>query len=89
MEEELRAEMVDLTQLKNISKEDLEWLKVQYSDVCSGGDVRINQILNDLLAKTPIVEMNEKNYEKCFIDHILESHKDCLKGEDPDPFWAD
>ena len=79
----------DLEELKKISTTELKWLKKEYSDVCSDGDIIINEILNDLLANTPIDKMNKKNYEVYYVNHILASHKQCLDGEDPDPYWAD
>jgi hypothetical protein len=57
--------------LTQIDETGLIWLKQQYIDVCSDGDVIINTILDSLLAKTPI-DRSIDNIEH-FLNHIRDT----------------
>jgi hypothetical protein len=81
--------------LNDIDTKSYEWLKKEYSDVCSGGDVIINKLLdatnknkltwNDIINLSEGYSEDEKLY---FIDHIFQSYKGYLEGREPDPWWA-
>jgi hypothetical protein len=66
------------------------WLKTQYIDICSDGDVIINSILNQLNKymnkNITDIDITGKEY---FIEHIYGSYINVyLKGMEPDPWWA-
>jgi len=85
--------------LNNIDNESYDWLKIQYRDVCSGGDVVINKLLDTFLTNNTktlvwddILKLLEGYTEDkllYYIDHIFQFHKDYLEGKNPDPWWAD
>jgi hypothetical protein len=85
--------------LNDVNSESYKWLKTEYSDVCSGGDVAINKILNTHIKINreiiwndviELFEQDEYNEEKLlyFIDHIFQSYKGYLEGHEPNPWWA-
>ena len=75
------------------------WLKIQYMDVCSDGDIIINNILNQL-NKYMRKEFSDNTYTITtidnvgdrvwyFVEHIYSSYNDYLDGNEPNPWWAD
>lgn len=83
-----------LEELKtNYTPEIHSWLKTQYMDICSNGDVIINSILNQLnkymndpSSEKTDIDITGKEY---FIEHIYDSYvNEYLKGMEPDPWWA-
>jgi hypothetical protein len=85
---------LDETEMFNIIKEKLtedldlyDWMKRQFSDVCSSGDVVINELLDELKFNKEIQIKEEwMNYIIYVYNIYIENY---LNGEDPDPFWAD
>lgn len=77
-----------------INNDSYEWLKIQYSDICTCGDKIINSILDEMynLKNYEIdydeIENNKEEYNY-YYDHILESYEDYMSGIDCDPLWAD
>ena len=66
------------------------WMKRQFSDVCSYGDVSINNILDDLNSVYNIKNKKELSVELKYIDYIYDAYINMyLLNKDPDPFWAD
>ena len=84
------AEMLNIIQT-NFTAELYVWMKREFSDVCSHGDVAINKLLDELYDvyvlknKTDVEEM-ETTYISSIYNTYIGSY---LEGYDPDPFWAD
>lgn len=88
--------------LKFQTKRSIKWLLIQYSDICSDGDVFINDILNVVSAKiktntleklewSDIISIDPNrtdSYIISMINHIKSSHKLFLEGKKADPWWA-
>ena len=70
------------------------WMKKQYCDVCSSGDVIINKILDELndfynLKKISVFNKNLL-YNSNLIEYIYSDYDNhYMKDVEPDPFWAD
>ena len=85
------AEMFDIIQT-NFTAELYVWMKREFSDVCSHGDVAINKLLDKLydvyvLKKT---KEEEEEMETTYISPIYNTYiGSYLEGAEPDPFWAD
>jgi len=63
------------------------WMKIQYMDVCSNGDVIINKILDKLNNKDHYLEVNMEEIK--YITHIIDTYNDCyLKKQIANPYWA-
>jgi hypothetical protein len=76
----LRSEMTD----------DLyTWMKIQYKDVCSNGDVMINMYLDNLYQDNLNNTITIPTLELRFIVYVYKDWKELyLKGVDADPWWA-
>jgi hypothetical protein len=82
-------------------KDSIKALKKQYCDVCSAGDIIINNLINILAndvnnnnATNKIAEYREKETDKQYFDNVMEylieTIDDFYKdGLNPNPFWAD
>ena len=76
----LRAEMTD--DLYN-------WMKIQYKDVCSHGDVMINRYLDNLRQDNKNNTITIPILDLSFIVYVYKDWKGLyLKGADADPWWA-
>ena len=76
----LRAEMTD--DLYN-------WMKTQYKDVCSYGDVMINMYLDNLYQDKMNNTITILTVELRFIVYVYKDWKELyLKGVEADPWWA-
>ena len=69
------------------------WMKAEFSDVCSNGDVCINKLLDELNSIYNIKNKTDVSCDMrqvCFINYIYDRYiNNYLKGDAPDPFWAD
>ena len=84
------AEMLNIIQT-NFTAELYTWMKREFSDVCSNGDVAINKLLDELydvyvLKNKTDVEKMETTYISSIYNTYIGSY---LEGYVPDPFWAD
>lgn len=71
----------------NFTNELYEWMKIEFSDVCSNGDVCINKLLDDLNSMySQKNEVETIEYISYIYDRYINNY---LKGKNPDPFWAD
>ena len=75
----------------NFSPELYKWMKTQFSDVCSNTDVKIHIILEELNKVCNLKTIDRTNIEfNDVIYYIYDVYtNNFLKGENPDPFWAD
>ena len=91
IEEELitEEEMFDIIK-NNFTDELYKWMKTEFSDVCSNGDECINKLLDDLKSVYIIKNETEILFDTKFISNIYNRYiNNYLKGEKPDPWWAD
>lgn len=59
-----------------------KYMKTQFSDICSNGDIIINNHLNNMNNKNQITDFK-------LIDYIYDVYiNDFLVGNPPDPWWA-
>jgi hypothetical protein len=83
------VEMFDIIKT-NFTNELYEWMKIEFSDKCSNGDLCINELLDDLNSMYNIKNKVEIPIDIKFINYIYDRYiNNYLKGENPDPFWAD
>ena len=70
-------------QLQNAMTDDLyDWLKTEYSDVCSNGDIIINNHLDNMYNNVSITELT-------LIDHIYNKWQThYVNGHIANPWWA-
>jgi hypothetical protein len=77
--------------LKTVYTEELhQWLKTEFSDVCSNGDVYINQLLDDLhsfhILKKQEIRLDTQNF---YVSHIYDRYlNNYLVGQGPNPWRA-
>ena len=82
------AEMLDIIQT-NFTPELYDWMKREFSDVCSHGDVTINKLL-DKLYDVYVLKNKTEEMETTYISSIYNTYiGSYLEGAEPDPFWAD
>ena len=82
------AEMFDIIQT-NFTPELYTWMKREFSDVCSHGDVAINKLL-DKLYHVYVLKNKTEEMETKYISSIYNTYVGSyLEGAEPDPFWAD
>jgi len=73
--------------LRNIfTSEIYRWLKYNYSNVCSNGDVIINNILDNIISGGNVL-IEDQNMR--FIDYIFESYLEYLDDYESDPWHCD
>jgi|LakMenEpi03Aug12_release.lakeMendotaPanAssembly.Ray.scaffolds.fasta_scaffold1025006_2 hypothetical protein len=79
--------------IKSNFTEDLyKWMKIQFLDICSNGDIIINNLLDDLNSHNKLI--NEKEFSKYvqyvqYIPYIYDLYiNNYLKGESANPWWA-
>ena len=84
------AEMLDIIQT-NFTPELYDWMKREFSDVCSNGDVAINKLLDELYHIYVLKnKTEEEEMETTYISSIYNTYiGSYLEGAEPDPFWAD
>ena len=83
------TEMFDIIK-KNFTDDLYNWMKIEFSDVCSSGDVYINKLLDDLNLVYNIKNKTDLSIESKYINYIYDAYKNSyLKGIQPDPLWAD
>jgi len=71
---------------ENFTKNLYDWMKINFSDVCSSGDVLINNLLDELYSNKEIqIKPEWLNY----IEHVYDAYNNYLKDKAPNPFWAD
>ena len=82
------AEMLNIIQT-NFTAELYVWMKREFSDVCSHGDVAINKLL-DKLYDVYVLKNKTEEMETTYISSIYNTYiGSYLEGAEPDPFWAD
>jgi len=82
------AEMFNIIQT-NFTAKLYHWMKREFSDVCSDGDVAVNKLLDELYAVYVLKNKNEE-MEITYISDIYNTYiGSYLQGYDPDPYWAD
>ena len=82
------AEMLNIIQT-NFTAELYVWMKREFSDVCSHGDVAINKLL-DKLYDVYVLKNKTEEMETIYISSIYNTYiGSYLEGAEPDPFWAD
>ena len=65
------------------------WIKIQYKNVCSNGDVMINMYLDNLYQDNINNTITNLTVELRFIAYVYNDWKEVyLKGVDADPWWA-
>jgi len=72
-------------------------MRIQYSDICSGGDLIINrlidaleQAINDHKPTTFMKAVQQERNGDYFVkDHLCLSAREWEEGTEPDPWWAD
>jgi hypothetical protein len=89
---------------ENYSENLHQWMKTQYSDVCSDSDVVINNILDKLSENYKYKTTSEKSVDNNIllsfndipkkdyhcIEHIHDFYANYyLKNKESNPFWAD
>jgi len=89
--------------IKSNFTEDLyKWMKIQFSDICSNGDIVINDLLDDLHLNSHSYDKlrNEKEFNKYvqyvqyvqyipYIPYIYDLYiNNYLKGKSANPWWA-
>ena len=86
------AEMLNIIQT-NFTAELYTWMKREFSDVCSHGDVTINKLLDklyDVYVLKNKTKEEEEEMETTYVSHIYNTYiGSYLEGAEPDPFWAD
>lgn len=70
------------------------WAMIHFSDVCTRGDVYIQQTLKEVrelkLGNITMDEIVCNDEDHCvYIKHIMDVYELFLDGKFPDPFWAD
>ena len=80
--------ITDYNIINNLCMDELRWLKEEYSDMCSKGDVIINNIL-DLKIKGQHIEFEYINANSIYVQYIINSLQSYCNGNNPDPYWAD
>jgi hypothetical protein len=75
---------------ENLFDELHKFLKVEYSDVCSGGDVINNKFIDELFESNGLDEITfpDNDYGWCAISYVLKSILAWKSGDVPDPYWA-
>ena len=92
--------MASLTKLWQITigheKEFSKYVKVMCKDMCSDGDVIVNQlsyIIQCFNETPPSYEKNkffrENEYANCVLKYVFEWFGDYIQGIDPNSKWAD
>ena len=81
---------LQIKELINVFETDIniyKWMKHHYSDVCSRGDVIINNILDKFNNKSMTCYLTE---EQKYASHIYDTYLELyLKNKDSNPWWAD
>ena len=74
----------------NFNPELYQWMKTHFSDVCSNTDVKIHLILEELNKMCNLKTIDRTNIKfNDVIYYIYDVYtNNFLKGENPDPFWA-
>jgi len=75
------------SRLKVVFNSDIyDWMKIQYCDVCSNGDVAINFILEQMNSQ---IDISVKDENLTYITHIYDTYlMEYLLNYKPNPFWA-
>ena len=76
--------MNEIVFLQSLDASALTWLKNEYSDICSAGDVIINAILDSLITGI-MPRIDDKSIY--FVEHIRASYALYSTGTGADPFW--
>jgi hypothetical protein len=80
------AEIFDII-TKKFTEELYEWMKIEFSDVCSHGDVCINKLLDDLNTVYNIKNKIEISSDIKYINYIYNTYiNNYLQGKKPDPW---
>jgi hypothetical protein len=83
-----KEEMFDIIK-NNFTDELYKWMKIQFSDVCSNGDVCINRLLDNMNSIYNIKNENEILYDEDidYIDYIYDAYiNNYLEGKSPTPW---
>ena len=66
------------------------WMKRQFSNVCSNGDVCINNLLDDMNEVYCLKNKFVITAEPKYIDYIYDAYINLYcNNKDPNPWWAD
>ena len=65
----------------NFTDELYKWMKIEFSDVCSNGDVCINELLDEINSVYNIKNKIEMSIDIEFINYIYDSFTNKIRGQ--------